>query len=82
LPRLSLLAPALSVLRLRVVLLRVGVLIFLDDRRGLVVWHDDRASPQLCRALETHSEEVADLLLHPGWFDCHCERCIQIEGVH
>jgi hypothetical protein len=38
------------------------VVVFLDDQRGLVVWRDDRASPQLCRAIERRDNEVTELL--------------------
>jgi hypothetical protein len=61
---------------------RQGVTLFLDDRRGLVAFHDDRAAPWICQALERHGEDVTDLLLHAGWFDCHCEHCIKLDGVH
>jgi hypothetical protein len=60
---------------------RQGIVIYHDDRRGIVAWHDDRATPSLCRALEVHAEAVKDLLGRAGWFDCHCERCIEIEGT-
>jgi hypothetical protein len=61
---------------------RQGVVIFLDDRRGLVACSDDRADPRLCKSIERCSEEVADLLLHAGWFDCSCEHCVRREGIH
>jgi len=58
------------------------VVIFLDDKRGLVACHDDRADPRFCKSLERRSEEIADLLLHAGWFDCACEHCVRREGIH
>jgi hypothetical protein len=42
----------------------------LDDGRGLVAFHDDRTSPWICQALERHGDDVTNLLLQAGWFDC------------
>jgi hypothetical protein len=59
-----------------------GKTLFLDDQRGLVAFHDDRAALWIYQALERHREDVTDLLMGVGWFSCHCEHCIRLEGVH
>jgi len=44
---------------------RQGVTLFLDDRRGLVAFHDDRAPPWICQALERHGNDVLNYYCTP-----------------
>jgi hypothetical protein len=61
---------------------RRGVVLYLDADRGLIAWGDDRADPALCKALLVRGEEIQDLLLRSGWFDCDCEHCVARAGLH